>query len=178
MAGPRPDAAQRVGCGMKPYIAARPTTYKGIQMRSRLEADYASALDRDGESWEYEPKCFGGPDGQWLPDFRVGTLGTYTEVKPASLIVWDTEGLLEVYDRVDKILQQMAVAWLSEPEAPLQLVLWEYGKEQVEAPLTIMSTKREDVWIAYVPSMLDVPLLWMGMGQVVTVMRSLRGEAS
>lgn len=34
-------------------IKARPTIYKGIQMRSRLEADYAAALDRDS------CRCFG-----------------------------------------------------------------------------------------------------------------------
>ena len=27
-------------------------------------------------AWEYEPTCFAGPDGQWLPDFRVASGGT------------------------------------------------------------------------------------------------------
>ena len=63
-------------------IQARPTLYKGIRMRSRLEADYASSLDRRGIDWQYEPTCFGGPDGQWLPDFKTGT-GHYVEVKRA-----------------------------------------------------------------------------------------------
>ena len=53
----------------RPNIPARRTVYKGIEMRYRLEADYASALDRDDQPWKYEPKCFAGPDGQWLPDF-------------------------------------------------------------------------------------------------------------
>lgn len=34
---------------------ARPTVYKGIKMRSRLEASYAEQLDRDGAHWAYLP---------------------------------------------------------------------------------------------------------------------------
>lgn len=151
----------------KPYIPARPTVYKGIQMRSRLEADYASALDRDGEEWKYEPTCFAGPDGQWLPDFRVGSRGTYTEIKPAHLIMWDTDSWLEVYERVDKILRQMTVAWLSEPEAAIQLVFWTYGADQVQAPLSILGIPGGPGWLAYTPSTLDLPMLWPGMGQMV-----------
>ncbi len=48
----------------------RPTTYKGIQMRSRLEAATAGAFDRAGFRWDYEPQAFQGEDGnQYLPDF-------------------------------------------------------------------------------------------------------------
>jgi hypothetical protein len=54
-------------------IKARPTIYKGIQMRSRLEADYAPHLDTPAPGWihepgqvfepdwDYEPECFAGP---------------------------------------------------------------------------------------------------------------------
>lgn len=156
----------------KIHIPARPTVYKGIQMRSRLEADYASALDRDGETWEYEPTCFAGPDGQWLPDFRIGYDGIYVEVKPAYLIARDTSDILDVYDRVDKILRQMTVAWLSEPQAAIQLIFWEYGREQVEAPLSIMGTPGAPSWLTYTPGTLDLPLLWPGMGQMLTVAKS------
>ncbi len=153
-------------------IPARPTVYKGIQMRSRLEADYASALDRDGEKWEYEPTCFAGPDGQWLPDFRIGHDGIYVEVKPAYLIEWDTPDLDGVYERVDKVLRRMTVAWLSEPQAPLQLVFWSYGREQIGAPLVILGTPRSPGWFAYTPSTLDVPMLWPGMGQLTAVAKT------
>jgi hypothetical protein len=161
-----------------PRIPARPTTYKGIQMRSRLEADYASALDRDGEVWEYEPKCFGGPDGQWLPDFRVGHAGVYVEVKPVYLIAWDTKDLIDVYDRVDKILQRMTIAWLSEPDATLNLIFWAYGKAQIDAPLSIMGSKRNPAWLAYTPGMPDVPLIWLGMSQLEMVIAGSKREAS
>jgi len=69
-------------------IPARPTTYNGVRMRSRLEAAYAEQFDAFGWRWEYEPECFASPAGQYLPDFRVwpgfyDEAGpTYIEVKP------------------------------------------------------------------------------------------------
>lgn len=66
---------------------ARPTSYAGVMMRSRLEAAFAQFLDARRWNWEYEPLCFAGPDGQYLPDFRIlfdekpGS-GIYIEVKP------------------------------------------------------------------------------------------------
>lgn len=149
-----------------PHIPARPTVYKGIKMRSRLEADYAAALDRDGEPWEYEPTCFGGPEGQWLPDFRIGHSGTYVEVKPAYLMAGDMEELGDAYDRVDKILRQMSAAWLSDPDASLMLVFRTYGLDQVESPLSILGSPNPTIWLAYTPSTADLPLLWPGMGQM------------
>lgn len=100
-------------------IKARPTLYRGIQMRSRLEADYAASLDRGEVEWEYEPVCFGGPDGQWLPDFRILRHGSvaYIEVKPRTL----------PDDQWEAILTRMTVAWLTDPRAYLNLVLWSYG---------------------------------------------------
>lgn len=69
---------------------ARPTTYKGIEMRSRLEAGCATWLDEVGLGWEYEPQCFASDRGQYLPDFflpvveliAVGTVPLYLECKP------------------------------------------------------------------------------------------------
>jgi hypothetical protein len=161
-------------------IPARPTTYKGIKMRSRLEADYASALDRDGEVWEYEPTCFAGPDGQWLPDFKIGIDGAFVELKPAYLMAWDTQDFFDTYHRVDKILRQMTIAWLSEPDASLQLIFWTYGLDQAQAPLTILGSKRSHAWYTWTPSTADLPLLWPGMGQFLTVAKhgELKAEQS
>lgn len=104
----------------------RTTLYRGIRMRSRLEADFAAWLDREGNSWEYEPVCFAGPAGQWLPDFRIpGNYGnSYIEVKPASL----TD-----LAQIDRILERMEVTWLSEPDAHLRLILWEYAGDPDES---------------------------------------------
>ena len=71
----------------------RPTTYKGIKMRSRLEAGFAQWCDGEYPPipWEYEPACFAGDDGrQYLPDFKirmelVGEVRSfYVEVKPST----------------------------------------------------------------------------------------------
>jgi hypothetical protein len=160
----------------RPAIPARPTVYKGIKMRSRLEADYASALDRDGETWEYEPTCFAGPDGQWLPDFRVGQYGAYVEIKPAYLIEWDGPEPRDTWNRVDEILERMTVAWLSEPDAILQLIFWTYGAEQVEAPLSILAAHGHGPWVINTASTLDLPLLWPGMGQYDAAVRMTPGH--
>lgn len=59
---------------------ARPTVYRGVQMRSRLEARFAAILDSDGFEWTYEPRAYASQDGQYLPDFEVGN--GLIEVKP------------------------------------------------------------------------------------------------
>lgn len=75
---------------------ARPTTYCGIEMRSRLEARFAAKLDsipafRD---WLYEPRAYADRKGQYLPDFVVRWHGksdytTYVEVKPTPAAALD-----------------------------------------------------------------------------------------
>lgn len=80
----------------KPKWKARPTVYKGIQMRSRLEAGFAAWLDRYRFDWEYEPCAFASELGQYLPDFRLNDVfaswkekrvSMYVEVKPSSFLV-------------------------------------------------------------------------------------------
>lgn len=118
-----------------PDIPARTTMYKGIKMRSRLEADFAGFLDRAGADWKYEPVCFAGPEGQWLPDFRAtlpSGMRTYFEVKPDSF----------PDDKIDPLLEQMTVAWLTDPTAVLQLVLWKWS--DTLACFSIMGFPHED----------------------------------
>ena len=63
-------------------IQAQPTTYKGIVMRSRLEADWAATLDQLAIEWLYEPQLLRLPSGQrYLPDFWLLELRTVIEVK-------------------------------------------------------------------------------------------------
>lgn len=109
-----------------PPTWGRPTTYKGIQMRSRLEASFAAGLDKamvrepelfDPPTWEYEPNCFADERGQYLPDFAVsmrtpdGPRRSYIEVKPRII---DDAHWRSITDR-------MAVIWSSEPDAVLTL---------------------------------------------------------
>lgn len=56
---------------MNYLMRARPTTYKGIEMRSRTEALYAQRLDENGHTWFYEPRAYADGTGQYLPDFQV-----------------------------------------------------------------------------------------------------------
>ena len=155
-------------------IAARPTLYKGIQMRSRLEADYAAVLDSEGEQWEYEPTCFAGPDGQWLPDFRVRKQ-TYIEVKSAHLLsAADGEESIDVYTRIDGILDRISVAFLTDPEAVLELVFHTFG-EPVPT-LTILRAGARHEWLVFTSSNFAFPLLWPGMGQWMTLAKALASK--
>lgn len=52
---------------MKTSLTAIPTTYAGVDFRSRLEARYAAFFDLVEWRWEYEPINLRG----WIPDFRV-----------------------------------------------------------------------------------------------------------
>lgn len=77
-------------------LQARPTLYKGIQMRSRLEAGYAMWLDEMGFTWSYEPHCFASRSGQYLPDFRLEDVQfgrrrwvVYVETKPTAVACVD-----------------------------------------------------------------------------------------
>lgn len=96
-----PGAATSSSCGVSTAWKARPTTYRGIQMRSRLEARYAAELDAKGKSWTYEPRAFANQRGQYLPDFEViwGDRLMFIEVKPtvelAQLVLERMEIILE-----------------------------------------------------------------------------------
>ena len=70
--------------GERKLFPARPTVYKGIQMRSRLEARWAAELDAWGVEWLYEPRAYADENGQYLPDFEVHNEGKtfFVEVKP------------------------------------------------------------------------------------------------
>lgn len=105
---------------MADELQARPTTYAGIRMRSRLEARFAAFLDRVGLPWEYEPRAFASRRGQYLPDFLVrhaGTLGdVYVEVKGRAP------------DNPFEILDRMTIIWDSEPSASLACIVAAYAR--------------------------------------------------
>lgn len=95
-------------------IHARPTTYNGIQMRSRLEAAFAAILDDTDCTWQYEPRCFASPQGQYLPDFLVNDK-SYIEIKPP------------VAD-FDAALDRMHIILASEPDVTLRVVSGTQGE--------------------------------------------------
>lgn len=100
-------------------LAPRKSVYRGIQMRSRLEAEYAAWMDRTGFSWSYEPTRYVSATGaSYLPDFKAivrdgdRTRPAFVECKP-----W-----LDGMDRVNGgllISAPMHVIFESEPDAAL-----------------------------------------------------------
>lgn len=113
-------------------IQARPTTYKGIQMRSRLEALFAqTVLDSDypGCGWTYEPRCFASETGQYLPDFHctVSAGSTYMEVKPPGA---DASAALEL----------MHIILASEPDARLFVAVSDGGYPEPQWDLSTTCT--------------------------------------
>lgn len=144
---------------MSSIIKARPTLYRGIQMRSRLEADFARFLDdHPYVKWEYEAACFAGRNGQYLPDFKIGPdkegVIHYIEVKPIGIL--DDEE----YD-VDAVLSAMSTVWESEPDAKLELWFWAYGGTADTAYVIFHDETR--YWYQ---SDKSGTMFWTGMGQL------------
>jgi hypothetical protein len=95
-------------------IQARPTIYRGIQMRSRLEARVAAWFDDHEIPWVYEPLCFADEEGQYLPDFELKDFGVYGRTKrPLYVEVKPTWALADQWKR------RMQIIWSSIPEADL-----------------------------------------------------------
>lgn len=92
-------------------FANRWTEYRGVVMRSQLEADFAYHLDKLGVQWSYEADLFGTPGSQYLPDFRlVDKSGLcYVELKPT-------------VDQAEAAKARMTVIWESHPDAVLLVV--------------------------------------------------------
>lgn len=69
-------------------LPARRTVYQprmggaAIEMRSRLEAKVAAALDNHGFEWTYEPQAFATQSGQYLPDFVVSDVRIISDDDP------------------------------------------------------------------------------------------------
>jgi hypothetical protein len=101
---------------------ARPTIYRGIRMRSRLEATIAEWMDDRELAWSYEGPAYAQPGSQYLPDFRLPKVmveGTpvelYVEVKPPNL----EDGQPGF---VGRTLTTMEGIWASNPAARLMLI--------------------------------------------------------
>lgn len=131
-------------------FTARPTVYRGIRMRSRLEATFAANLDRIGVPWQYEPFAFGGAgQRQWLPDFRVELASqvAYVDVK-GSLRGTEASGGRRATRRT--LMTRMAVAWDSEPDAVLVIAEDEWSiVESNPYPISVWAGTRSG-WSAAV----------------------------
>lgn len=78
-------------------IKAHPTTYDGVNFRSRLEAKWAAFFDELGWRWQYEPIDLDG----WSPDFSITAQDgpVYVEVKP---IEWCGEDMRGFFNQADE----------------------------------------------------------------------------
>ncbi len=64
------------------FHAAMPTVYRGVQLRSRLEAQSAYLLDALNMTWQYEPKSYMLAGGTtYLPDFYIDSQRMYVECR-------------------------------------------------------------------------------------------------
>jgi len=88
----------KVGSIFSGIIDSKVTEYHGIQMRSRLEADFARLLDERALTWTYEPAIYGPRGKGYLPDFQVERPDGYhfIEVKPTLAEVPLAEDRMEV----------------------------------------------------------------------------------
>lgn len=118
-------------------IQARPTTYKGIHMRSRLEARVAAIMDSwTDTTWVYEPRAFANELGQYLPDFRVDGMpqAMYVEVKPT---------LESAY----RVMPRMQIIWDSDPKAWLCLIVPVDGDQWLT--LLVYGDRRNRKWLVF-----------------------------
>lgn len=99
---------QSVGDIFSGTISAKPSEYRGIQMRSRLEVSFAKYLDRMGETWTYEPTIYGPVGRGYLPDFEIvsAVRPTFIEVKPTIA-------------EAEQAKSKVAVIWETHPDALL-----------------------------------------------------------
>lgn len=104
-------------------IDAEPTDYRGVHMRSRLEADFARHLDGKGIEWIYEPEIFGPLGRGYLPDFLLtsGPEPCYVEIKPT-------------IEQAESAKLQMPVIWVHKPSALLLIVSAEGNRFYARAP--------------------------------------------
>lgn len=109
-------------------LTARPTTYRGIPMRSRLEATVAEWMDANGWFWEYEPRAYAGHGGQYLPDFEIIDVRGQFIPRPYFLEVRPT------LERAYEGTRQMQIILESEPSAILQIAIWPLRLQMISKP--------------------------------------------
>lgn len=100
-------------------VPAIPTRYRGVLMRSRLEARSAAALDRLRIPWVYEPRRF----ARYLPDFQLFPRGArpwFLEIKPPSvfgdLVGNDLRAALAKMRRIRSVYPSAGLMlWIAKP---------------------------------------------------------------
>lgn len=140
-----------------PRKSGRTTLYRGIKMRSRLEAHFAQVLDSRGVPWQYEPQCFADATGQYLPDFAIpGDYGRrrYIDVKPTSYT--EAEAI--------KLKRQMEIIWSTDPSAELEIAWREYGQDE---PILTWHAAEGSEWEEVSAAQLKLVSLVCGCGHAI-----------
>jgi hypothetical protein len=133
-------------------IAAKPTTYRGVSMKSKLESQVAIELDRLDIPWAYEPRIYWKPSVKrsgYLPDFRLWPKRRehpwFVEVKPSGIYCerhTDTSDLLTA-------LEKLMVIRHTEPDATL--VLWLADPRADDMGTMLVRVPDSDRWVERSP---------------------------
>lgn len=101
-------------------IKAIPTTYAGVNFRSRLEARWAAFFDLADIKWEYEPFDLEG----WCPDFLLKTEPSLilAEVKPIDLGDKKRHDASEGYEKAFKFWRDYQILLLGFEPAPYGII--------------------------------------------------------
>lgn len=91
-------------------IKAKPTMYKNIQFRSRLEAKWAIFFDEMGITYQYEPGTYQVPmkgySIKYCPDFALLNVKTQQEIKrPLYVEIKGVNRYCEIYENDRKIME-------------------------------------------------------------------------
>jgi hypothetical protein len=80
-----------------------PTTYEGIEYRSKTEAAWAAYLTYLGVNFEYEPEAFDlGSSGYYLPDFYLVDIDCFLEIKPTFILSGRESPVQSLANNTDK----------------------------------------------------------------------------
>jgi hypothetical protein len=60
--------------------------YKGYNIKTKLELEFAKKLTEDGIVWQYKPKTFKLPGGTYTPTFYLSDIDTWVVV----ITKWNT----------------------------------------------------------------------------------------
>ncbi len=125
-------------------IAAIPTVYRGIQMRSRLESKWAYVFDALGWRWEYEPIDLNG----WIPDFVLLGLKDFNkpclvEIKP----IFDYHDDRATIIKIEQALGAPKPAELRGPNECYDSDGWERFYENLKYEVLLLGAKPIEVEI-------------------------------
>lgn len=113
----------------EPTIKAKPTEYRGVLFRSRLEARAAAAFDRQRWTWRYEYDTYQAGGTGYIPDFYVvqqDGLTAWIEVKPNMAMVEDDHKARQfARTTTDEVFYGVeGESFLHRPEDPWDSEVW------------------------------------------------------